>query len=597
MKQQSKMISKVATEKNSYTLKIIIFLSFLFSILVACTPKSEHFSNNNSANSSLELQFSKELRKTKSIEKKFKLLTIFNTKALNSSNEKVLFLVNFEKGNLHYSLLNIDSAKYYWDKALVYAENKHDLQNAANLNSNLGAYYLQNGYLETAIHHFLTARKIKEKLKILDENYWSIHLNIGVANMSLNQLGRALHYFNSIPTHQFKNLKFLVYLNKAKLAALKKKENLFYYNMDLAKKQLSFNSFYSNIFDEVYLEFSLDFKNTNRIKDIFKKLAPKYTDQPLYIKILLQHASILISGKTINNEVITKDFDFEVKQANNLYTSLAFNYMLTSYYKVKNNFKLQAFYLENGNRLVEKINISEAKTALNDYFLVLTKNKLSFENEQLKTANELKTLKIKNQRYLTIFLFLAILSLLILGWFIVKYYRKSQLEKEKDVTYMQLNLEQQITERQRLQKLVQNQEFKIKEILTNVSKIAILKKQMEEFVASMNELPSNGIEKDLAKQAKINTDAFFNNYIDLAILASQKDDNDFAEIKSKYQHILTENEMNVLLLILNDYTTKEIAILLSKSEKGIEYSRKNIRLKLTIPKETSINQFVLEDLM
>jgi DNA-binding CsgD family transcriptional regulator len=120
---------------------------------------------------------------------------------------------------------------------------------------------------------------------------------------------------------------------------------------------------------------------------------------------------------------------------------------------------------------------------------------------------------------------------------------------------------------------------------------------MEEFVASMNELPSNGIEKDLAKQAKINTDAFFNNYIDLAILASQKDDNDFAEIKSKYQHILTENEMNVLLLILNDYTTKEIAILLSKSEKGIEYSRKNIRLKLTIPKETSINQFVLEDLM
>lgn len=582
---------------KKYTEKtyLIFFFSLLSLFITACSSDHKQI-KKNSIKTNLEYLFSKNLRTTTNIENKFKLLYSFEKKALSSSNEKVLFLVNFEKGNLYYSLLNIDSAKYYWEKALVFAENKHDFQNAANLNSNLGAYYLQNGYLETAIHYFLNARKIKEKLKFLDENYWSIHLNIGVANMSLNQIERASYYFNSIPTNQFKNLKFLVLLNKAKLAALKKKENLFYHYMDLAKKQLVFNSFYSNIFDEVFLEFSLDFKNTNRLSYIFQKLAPKYTNQPLYIKILLQHASILISGKTIKNEAITKDFAYKVKQANNLYTSLAFNYMLTSYYKVKNNFKLQAFYLENGNRLVEKINISEAKTALNDYFLVLTKNKLSFENEQLKTANELKTLKIKNQRYLTIFLFLAILSLLILGWFIVKYYRKNHLEKEKDVTYMQLNLEQQITERQRLQKLVQNQEFKIKEILTNVSKIAILKKQMEEFILSMNEITQAPSEKNLIKQAKINTDAFFNNYIDLAILASQKDENDLNQIKTKYNTVLSDNEMNVLLLILNDYTSKEIAILLTKSEKGIEYSRKNIRLKLAIPKEIAIKQFVFDAL-
>ena len=161
---------------------------------------------------------------------------------------------------------------------------------------------------------------------------------------------------------------------------------------------------------------------------------------------------------------------------------------------------------------------------------------------------------------------------------------------------MQLNLEQQIIERQRLQKLVQNQEFKIKEILTNVSKIAILKKQMEEFILSMNEVTQASSKKTILKQAKINTDAFFNNYVDLAILASQKGEYDLNQIKIKFSAVLTENEMNVLLLILNDYTSKEIAILLTKSEKGIEYSRKNIRLKLAIPKDISIKQFIFEAL-
>lgn len=112
----------------------------------------------------------------------------------------------------------------------------------------------------------------------------------------------------------------------------------------------------------------------------------------------------------------------------------------------------------------------------------------------------------------------------------------------------------------------------------------------------MNEVTQASSEKNLIKQAKINTDAFFNNYIDLAILASQKDENDLNQIKTKYNTVLSENEMNVLLLILNDYTSKEIAILLTKSEKGIEYSRKNIRLKLAIPKEIAIKQFVFDAL-
>lgn len=573
-----------------------VISSLLFFLFFDCNSGTD--TKNSIPLSQLEKQYTTELKKIdyKDIQKRFEFLDDYTKKAKKEHNKKVQFLTNYEKGNFYYSTLNIDASVIYWKKALNYSHQINDLFNQANLNNNIGIIYLQKGYMETAINYFLAAVKIKEKLKQRDENYWSIYINIGVANMSLNQLERAAYYFNLVPKNSSNQTKFLIYLNQAKLQAIKKNEHLFYQKLDLAKRYLSPNSFYSNIFDEVSLEASLEFKNKKRLNQLLNAQTLEYDKQSLFIQLMLQRASIIINGNTIGDTDLKNQFSQELIEKEDIFTKIAFQNLLATYYHLKKDYKSYANCLVSINELNEQIKTEEAKTTLNDYFLVLYKNKLAYENEQLKTANELKSLKIKNQRYVTIFLVMAILGLLVLGWFVVKYYRKSQLEKEKDVTYMQLNLEQQITERQRLQKLVQNQEFKIKEILTNVSKIAILKKQMEEFIATMSELNSSETEKDLAKQAKLNTDAFFNNYIDLAILASQKDDKDFMEVKTDYNHLLSENEMNVLLLILNDYTTKEIAILLSKSEKGIEYSRKNIRMKLNIPKEMSINQFVIEDL-
>lgn len=577
-----------------------IFITLLIGSLLisSCKNNDQATTKSQPTVTKLEKQFSKAIKSVQSQPENERLLLLndFSKKAQKQANNRVLFLANYGKGNLYYSILNNDSALVYWQKALTLAETKNDEENKANLNSNLGTIYLQNGYLKTAINYFLTAQKIKQKLKSIDENYWSIYLNIGVANMSLHQYDRALIYFNSIPTSKFKSLKFLVYLNKAKLQALKNNQQLFYYNLDLAKQYLAKNSFYTNIFDQVFLELSLGFKNRKRLNFIQKKLVATYFEQPLYIKILQQHAALIINGQPINKEDVTSVFAKDVLSTRDVYTEMAYNDMLAYYFKLKKDYKNYANFLEKRTTILDKINESEAKIALNDYQIALSQNKLSYENEQLKTSIQLKTLKINNHRYLTTFLILSILSLIFLVWYILKFNKKNQLAKEQDVTSMQLSLEQQIIERQRLQKLVQNQEFKIKEILTNVSKIAILKKQMEEFILSMNEITQASSEKNLLKQAKTNTDAFFNNYIDLAILASQKEENDLKQIKAKYSAALSENEMNVLLLILNDYTSKEIAILLTKSEKGIEYSRKNIRLKLAIPKEIAIKQFVFDAL-
>jgi len=592
-----KLLNMLLTKINARK-QVLVTLLMVSLLIFGCTTNDQSVKKSQPSPTKLEKQFSKAIKRVQSQpeNERLQLLNDFSNKAQKQANNRVLFLANYGKGNLYYSILNNDSALVYWQKALTYAERTNDYENTANLNSNLGTIYLQNGYLKTAINYFLTAQKIKQKLKEIDENYWSIYLNIGVANMSLHQYDRASTYFNTIPTRHYKSLKFLVYLNKAKLQALKNNQHLFYYNLDLSKQYLVKNSFYTNIFDQVFLELSLDFKNLKRLNFIQTKLAPTYFEQPLYIKILLQHAALIINGKTINKEDVTSVFAKDVLSTRDVYTEMAYNDMLAFYFKLKKDYKNYANFLEKRTTILDKINDSEAKIALNDFQIALSKNKLSYENEQLKTSIQLKTLKIKNHRYLTAFLILSMLGLIILVWYILKFNKKNQLAKEQDVTSMQLSLEQQIIERQRLQKLVQNQEFKIKEILTNVSKIAILKKQMEEFILSMNDISQASSEKNLLKQAKINTDAFFNNYIDLAILASQKDENDLKQIKAKYSAALSENEMNVLLLILNDYTSKEIAILLTKSEKGIEYSRKNIRLKLAIPKEIAIKQFIFDAL-
>jgi DNA-binding CsgD family transcriptional regulator len=47
---------------------------------------------------------------------------------------------------------------------------------------------------------------------------------------------------------------------------------------------------------------------------------------------------------------------------------------------------------------------------------------------------------------------------------------------------------------------------------------------------------------------------------------------------------------------MNSYSSKEIGILLNKSEKAIEYSRKNIRLKLGVDGTTPIDVFVRQAL-
>jgi FixJ family two-component response regulator len=87
--------------------------------------------------------------------------------------------------------------------------------------------------------------------------------------------------------------------------------------------------------------------------------------------------------------------------------------------------------------------------------------------------------------------------------------------------------------------------------------------------------------------------SFFSIYNDLTVQASTLDEFhvQIKHIAKKYQS-LTKKELQIAQLIINKYTTKEIALLLSRSTKNIEFSRGEIRKQLKIPAEISLGEFL-----
>jgi DNA-binding CsgD family transcriptional regulator len=100
------------------------------------------------------------------------------------------------------------------------------------------------------------------------------------------------------------------------------------------------------------------------------------------------------------------------------------------------------------------------------------------------------------------------------------------------------------------------------------------------------------------KKAKLDVDLFFNNYTELAIIASQKEAYSLEKLRinNLFKDTLTDKELNVLSLIMNNYSSKEIGVLLNKTEKAIEYTRKNIREKLGVDSLVAIPEFVRNEL-
>jgi DNA-binding CsgD family transcriptional regulator/uncharacterized protein (UPF0333 family) len=226
----------------------------------------------------------------------------------------------------------------------------------------------------------------------------------------------------------------------------------------------------------------------------------------------------------------------------------------------------------------------------------MKKSELAKELKLLKTENELKSTQIRIQTYI---LGLVGLVAVLLSVVFVLYYKNSKKNKhlkEAELIIKNQLLQQTQKEQQKLEENLRLGEEKLQEIINNINKIAVLKKQIENFIDELEQNVLMKEQKARFKKAKVNLDAFFNNYADLAVIAAFKNDDisKFQQFNTHFSEVLSEHEMQVLMLVYNQFTTKEIGVLLSKSDKGIEYTRTQIRRKLNIPSEVSLNEFLDE---
>ena len=167
--------------------------------------------------------------------------------------------------------------------------------------------------------------------------------------------------------------------------------------------------------------------------------------------------------------------------------------------------------------------------------------------------------------------------------------------KEENMNLLNNQLTQSKEDKSKLENDLYFQQKRNQEIESNVKKIAILKKQLEDFFTSIQQADL-GENKTKIRNAKIDFDSFFSNYSDLAVLAATNSERYavMSEFLNEKSHMLSDKEVQILALILNNFTTKEIGIIVGKSEKAIEYTRKSIRQKFNVPNELSLPEYLTD---
>ena len=131
-------------------------------------------------------------------------------------------------------------------------------------------------------------------------------------------------------------------------------------------------------------------------------------------------------------------------------------------------------------------------------------------------------------------------------------------------------------------------------ILT-IKKVALLKKQLENIV---DDKSPNYNEKETLKKLKLCLNSFFDNYRELSQIMQKKLSVDkIVNFVKKNHPEITDKEMKVIEYIALHFTTKEIALLMDKSEKSVEYYRTQIRKKIKLNSSSTLEEYLNSRIM
>ena len=571
--------------------KVILYFLFssIFIIFSACNSKGEQKIKDTNFNL---FKRENELRKLDTIVLRKKALSF-----VKNGDIDLAVKCYSEIGNKKYAELDYIGSIEVWTKGAELSEKLNNKLNTAQFQNNLGAAYNALGYSKTSSYFFIKAKKVYDEENIKDQNYWTMHINIGVCYMDLNMLDEARKYFKIVLGIEDDYIQFLYHLNMTKLSGLEKDRDDFYFHSAQSEKLLPKFEIFRNVWETILLEFAVDLFDLEKANEVLNSYQQNYAKKPLYIKLLLNRLKWKNEKELFEPVSEILNYESKIIEDNDLYQTNLYYEIVANYFLLKKDFVKYSYAVKKSNESKDKLREQSNNQSLEDYKLETSANDLRRKNQILEVKNQLNQRNVHYQKIVLIFFILLSFSLLILLLLGFKYFKKSRKLKQLELEGINAALKFKQLSENTLMNKVGMQEMQINEIMLNISKIAVLKSQIDQFIKSSSKMNISDEWTREIKLLKLNMDSFFNNYRELAVVSytNTLDYSSIEKLKKRFP-TLTEKDFQVIQLILNNFTSKEIAILLSKSEKSIEYYRRQLRLKLGLKKEDDIEQFIISEL-
>lgn len=494
----------------------------------------------------------------------------------------------FEKGIKAYEKHNYNSAISIWKKVLKINEKKKDIELGYRTKVNIGAAYNAIGYHKTASKYFISVKSSQKNVKKTDM-YWINNVNIGVCYMSLEQYDLAKQYFEATE-ESTPYISFVKKLNLAKWHALNNNKSTFYKLQKEISNKVANYPMFESIWEEVQLEFLINWNDTVRLGFLLNAIKPKYQSNNLFLKLKTNQALLLLNEKPLESIDQILNYEDEVIRSNDLFLkNLYFKFLKEFYFKrndINRYHKFDKLWEESNEQYVKEKNM-----------LYLEDFKAAQELDELKTKIsevQLKNQLIENQLSKSNIFFRLSVIIIIMGigiiFLLIRNYMKNKKIHVLSVMQSKNELVKKESEKIELSENLKETSEELRASILNIKKVALLKKQLENIADENN---PNYDEKDTLKKLKLSLNSFFDNYRELTKMMQKKLNVDkiIDFVKKEYTEI-SHKELIVIEYIALHFTTKEIALLMDKSEKSIEYYRSQIRKKMNINAESSLEDYL-----
>jgi DNA-binding CsgD family transcriptional regulator len=260
--------------------------------------------------------------------------------------------------------------------------------------------------------------------------------------------------------------------------------------------------------------------------------------------------------------------------------------LLADVYHLMGNKQEEINTLRKLNYFQGKLVEEKLKTQLEDYELLEKYEEINTENKLLEVINLSNKEKISKQRQIQLFLIIAVILLLLLLGSLYLSRNKSNLLKQKE---MELSILESISLKECLEVAQRNSKL----LQRLFYKTSLLKKQLDDFFNTFNWTYHTDEALQEVMRAKSNIRSFYQLHHDVLEKNLVND-----EISAKMERIqqqmpdLNEKELKVIEYVFQEFSTSEIAILMGKSIKNIEFIRTNIRKKFAIDSSQDLNTFI-----